>query len=110
TRGRREESEASLAELRPGLPASLVAQTEALLGRPAEGDESPLPDMTSYIASIAMADALKAAEDHLEKNRHLIEEQQREHQAQLEKERSEHAEALAKEKAAHQKEREAHQR
>jgi hypothetical protein len=110
TRGRRAESDASLAEQRPGLPASLVTQTEALLGRPVEGDESPLPDMTSYIASIAMADALKAAEEHLEKNRNLIETQQKEHQAQLEKERNEHAEALAKEKAAHQKERDAHMR
>jgi hypothetical protein len=110
TRGRRSESDESLAEQRPGLPASLVTQTEALLGRPVEGDESPLPDMTSYIASIAMADSLKAAEEHLEKNRHLIEQQQQEHQAQLEKERAEHADALAKEKAAHQKEREAHAR
>lgn len=111
TRGRRPDVEdATLGELRPGLPASIVAATEALLGQRPEGDETPLPDITSYIASIAMAEALKEGEIHLEKNRNLIEEQQRQHQEQLEKERREHAEALAKEKAAHQKEREAHQR
>lgn len=110
TRGRRPEVETPLAKLRPGLPASLIAQTEALQGRKAEGDETPLPDITAYIAAIAMADSLKAGEEHLEKNRNLIDQQQKEHQEQLEKERREHAEALAKEKAAHQKEREAHQR
>ncbi len=110
TRGRRPEHETPLAEMRPGLPASLIAQTEALQGRQADGDETPLPDITTYIAAIAMADSLKAAEEHLEKNRNLIEQQQKDHQEQLEKERREHADALAKEKAAHQKEREAHQR
>ena len=110
TRGRKlAEGEATLAQMRPGLPASLVTQTEALLGRAAE--EAPVPsDMRSYIASIAMAEALKAGEEHLEANRNLIEQQQREHQEQLEQQRAEHEEALAKEKAAHQKEREAHQR
>lgn len=109
TRGRRAEKDVSLAAQRPGLPTSVVEQTERLLGKETEGD-APLPDVTSYIASIAMAEALKAAEDHLERNRHLIEEQQREHQAQLERERAEHAEALAKERQAHAREREAHQR
>lgn len=110
TRGRKiVEGETTLAQMRPGLPASVVAQTETLLGRGAEDASAPT-DIRSYIASIAMADSLKAAEEHLEANRTLIERQQQEHQAQLEKERAEHAEALAKEKAAHQKEREAHQR
>lgn len=110
TRGRQiVEGESSLAQMRPGLPATLVAQTEALLGRPTEGVEAPT-DMRSYIASIAMADALKAAQDHLEATRHLIEQQQREHQEQLERERKEHADALQKEKDAHQRERDAHQR
>lgn len=110
TRGRAiVEGESSLAQMRPGLPATLVAQTEALLGHPTEGAEAPT-DMRAYLASIAMADALKAGQDHLEANRNLIEQQQREHQEQLERERKEHAEALQKEKDAHQKEREAHQR
>ena len=110
TRGRTlVDGDATLAQMRPGLPATLVAQTEALLGRAAEGAEAPT-DMRSYIASIAMADALKAGQDHLEANRSLIEQQQREHHEQLERERKEHAEALQREKDAHQKEREAHQR
>jgi hypothetical protein len=110
TRGRKlVEGEATLAEMRPGLPSSLVTQTEALLGRAAEDAAVPT-DMRSYIASIAMAEALKEGEEHLEANRNLIEQQQREHQEQLEKQRAEHEEVLAQEKAAHQKEREAHQR
>lgn len=110
TRGRTPgDAEGSLAQMRPGLPTNVVLQTEALLGRAPEGVEAPT-DMRSYIASIAMAEALKQGQDHLEANRNLIEQQQREHQEQLERERKEHAEALQKEKDAHQREREAHQR
>ena len=53
-----------LAELRPGLPKKVVEQTEALL---AATPGSPVPDVSGYIASIAMAEALKNGEVEIEK-------------------------------------------
>lgn len=47
-----------LAELRPGLPESVLTTTEALLQR----SGSEIPDVRGYIAAIAMADALKRGE------------------------------------------------
>jgi hypothetical protein len=90
-----------LAELRPGLAASLVEETEAWLHpERANGD---LPDINGYIARIAMADALKSGETHLEAARHAIEEQQRAHTEQLEKERREHEQQLAAERKEHER-------
>jgi hypothetical protein len=91
-----------LAELRPGLPASVVQQTNALLGL--SRTSTTVPDVTSYISAIAMADALKEGEIELEKARHAIEEQQRKHREQLERERREHDQQLAEARAAHQRE------
>jgi hypothetical protein len=88
-----------LSELRPGLPASLVAETEALL-QPAAG--AKLPDVTAYIARIAMAEALKSAEEHLEIAKNAIAENERLHKEQIAKERREHEEQLAAERKAHE--------
>ena len=109
TRGNRspDETHTPLAELRPGLPASVASQTEALIAAQPGQD---VPDMPSFIASIAMADALKAGEEHLAKTRHTIEAERADHEAQLEKERREHVEALTREKEAHARDRAAHER
>ena len=95
-----ERAEQPLGELRPGLPDAVVAQTEQLLS---PSREAPAPDVIGYIGAIAMAESLKAGEEHLERTRSLIEEQKRAHQAQLEKERREHDAQLADERARHQK-------
>jgi hypothetical protein len=94
-----ERAEQPLGELRPGLPTVVITQTEQLLS-PSRG---AAPDVIGYIGAIAMADALKAGEEHLEQTRNQIETQKREHQAQLEQERREHDEQLAEERASHQK-------
>ena len=87
-----------LGELRPGLPAVLLEETEQLL----HPDPSPATrDVSGYIARIAMADALKTAQDKLEESRNLIERQEAEHKAQLEKERAEHDAQIATERKAH---------
>jgi hypothetical protein len=95
-----ERAEQPLGELRPGLPAVVVTQTEQLLS---PSRESGVPDVIGYIGAIAMADALKAGEEHLERTHNLIEEQKREHQTQLETERREHDLQLADEQAKHKK-------
>jgi hypothetical protein len=91
-----------LAELRPGLPVVVIEQTDALLQL--SRTSTNVPDVTGYIAAIAMAEALKEGEIHLEKTRHIIEEQQRLHREQLEKERREHNEQLATEQKTHAQE------
>jgi hypothetical protein len=53
-----------LAELRPGLPKKVVEQTEALL---AATPGTRIPDVSGYIASIAMAEALKNGEVEIER-------------------------------------------
>jgi hypothetical protein len=53
-----------LAELRPGLPKKVIEQTEALS---AATPGSAIPDISGYIASIAMAEALKHGEVEIEK-------------------------------------------
>ena len=90
----------SLRELRPGLPESVLAQADALLSPSRDAER---PDVVGFIGAIAMADALKAGEDHLETTRNLIEEQKRAHQAQLEQERAAHDAELAEQRAAHEK-------
>jgi Protein tyrosine and serine/threonine kinase len=62
-----------LAEVRPGLPERLIGQTEELLGLTRS---SAVPDVTEYIAVIAMADALKKGETECaETTRKLLEEE-----------------------------------
>ena len=89
-----------LAELRPGLPAKLVEQTEALLQPPREG--VPLVDTNAYIALIAMADAVKHGETHVADTTREMQEQQRIAREQLEAERRAHDELIAKERRAHE--------
>jgi hypothetical protein len=96
-----EREDQPLAELRPGLAASLVEETEALLHP--ERASGSLPDINGYIARIAMADALKSGETHLTEARTAIEEQQRVHREQLEKERREHEQQLAAERKEHER-------
>lgn len=91
-----------LAELRPGLPKSVIQQTAALLEL--SRTSTKIPDVTGYISAIAMAEALKEGEVEVEKARHVIEEQQRLHREQLEKERRDHNEQLSEERAGHQRE------
>lgn len=95
-----ERADQPLAELRPGLPAALVEETEALL-HPERATE--LPDVNNYIARIAMADALKDGETFLEKTHNTIQEQQHAHREQLDKERREHEQQLAAERKEHEK-------
>lgn len=104
-----------LAELRPGLPAALIEETERLLDRNAgSAGASSAADVTGYIARIAMADALRQAEEHLEASRSAIEIREREHREQLELERREHDAKIAAERRAHEAqlaaEREQHER
>jgi hypothetical protein len=94
-----EREEQPLAELRPGLPTVLLEETEQLL-HPQPNAEPR--DVSGYVARIAMADALKEAQDHLEASRNLIERQEAEHRAQLEKERREHETQIAAERKAHE--------
>jgi hypothetical protein len=96
-----EREEEPLAKLRPGLAASLVEETEALLR--ADAASATLPDLNDYIARIAMADALKSGETHLTEARTAIEEQQRVHREQIEKERREHEQQLAAERREHER-------
>ena len=95
-----ERAERPLAELRPGLPTRLVEDTEALL-QPAR--DATAQDITGYISRIAMAEALKNGEVHLEEVRSAIEAQQRVHKEQLEKERREHEQLIANERKEHER-------
>ena len=95
-----ERADRALAEMRPGLPAGLVEDTEALL-QPSRA--AAVPDITAYIARIAMAEALKSGETHLEETRNAILEQQRVHKEQLEKERHEHEQQIAAEHKEHER-------
>ena len=95
-----ERAERPLAELRPGLPLLLVDETETLL-RSARPEESP--DVTGYIARIAMADALKKGEVHIEETRAAVEEEKRVFKEQLDKERLEHEQQIATERKEHER-------
>jgi len=98
-----ERAEQPLAELRPGLPNSLVEETGKLLdARPADG-EAAAADVTGYIARIAMAEALKDGEVQLEATRKAIEEQKRAHDELIARERKAHDEELATARKEHQR-------
>ena len=97
-----EREERPLGELRPGLPKQMIDETEQLLAYPRAGD-AQRPDAASYIARIAMSEALKNGEEYLEATRNVIQEQRRVHKEQLEKERLEHEEHLAKERKEYER-------
>lgn len=82
-----------LGELRPGLPARVIEQTEALLT--ASPDAEGLPDVRGYIASIAMAEELKRAEVERAAVRRETEEEQGRIRAELAAEREAHDRDLA---------------
>lgn len=69
-----ETAAASLGELRPDLPQRLVQQTDTLLDPTLPSGEPP--DMTSYIALIAMADSLRAGEEEAARLRSAFDAQQ----------------------------------
>ncbi|MEX2178303.1 MAG: protein kinase [Gemmatimonadaceae bacterium] len=81
-----------LAELRPGLPARVLEQTDALLN-PAAGS-APL-DVTEYIAAIAMSEELKRGEVELARVMAEVSEEQRTTREQLGAERQAHESDLA---------------
>lgn len=92
-----------LGELRPGLPAALIEETERLLRRDAASPETAsAADVSGYIARIAMADALRQAEEHLRASHNAIEIREQEHRAQLEAERRNHDAQIAAERHAHE--------
>lgn len=93
-----------LAELRPGLPARVVQQTEALLGR-AESLE-PV-DVRAYIAAIAMSEELKQGEEEWKRVTREMSEEQRIMREQLAAERKAHEEDLAEQARKFEKERDA---
>lgn len=82
-----------LDELRPGLPARVVEQTEAVLATGPDADG--LPDVRGYIASIAMAEEMKRAEIERAAVRREIEEEQARIRAELAAEREAHDRDLA---------------
>lgn len=98
-----EREDQPLAELRPGLPSSVLRETDELLqaarGR-AGGDD---PDVTGYISRLAMADDLKRGEVHLEKSRNAIKEAHRKAKEEIEAQRKQHEEQLATAKAEHER-------
>lgn len=95
-----EREDRPLAELRPGLPARIISDTEKLL-QPSRG-RAEVPDIGAYISGLAMAEDLKSGEVHLEKVRDAIQEQQRLAREQLESERRAHQQQLLSERKAHE--------
>jgi hypothetical protein len=89
-----------LAELRPGLPKSVLQETEALL-TPDNGAEAP--DVTGFISRLAMAEDLKRGEMHLEKSRNAIKEAHRKAKEQIESARLAHEQQLAAERKEHER-------
>jgi hypothetical protein len=104
--------EQPLAELRPGLPTSLLQETEVLLrglGHRAghNGQQRPgatdIPDVTAYISRLAMAEDLKRGEMHLEKSRNAIKEAHRKAKEEIEANRKAHETQLAAARAEHER-------
>lgn len=92
-----------LAELRPGLPARVLEQTDALLNPAAVS--APL-DVTEYIAAIAMSEELKRGEVELERVMAEMSEEQRTTREQLAAERQAHESDLAEQARVFAKEKE----
>jgi hypothetical protein len=100
-----ERDQRPLAELRPGLPARLVEQTESLLGR-SRADESGYLNVRSFIASIAMADELKRGEEEYARVIQELTDEQRQTREELAAERKAHEEDLARQAEKFRAERE----
>lgn len=90
-----------LEELRPGLPARVVQQTEALLGR---ADSVESVDVRAYIAAIAMAEELKLGEQEYARVMREMSEEQEAIRAELAAERKAHEEDLAEQARRFEKE------
>ena len=95
-----ERDDQPLAELRPGLPRTVVEETDALL-QPKSGAETP--DVTGYISRLAMAEDLKRGELHLEKSRAAIKEALRKAKEQIAVAKAAHEQQLAAERKEHER-------
>ena len=95
-----ERDDQPLAELRPGLPRTVVEETDALL-QPQKGVETP--DVTGYISRLAMAEDLKRGELHLEKSRAAIKEALHKAKEQIAIAKAAHEEQLAAERKEHER-------
>ncbi|MGH7677965.1 MAG: hypothetical protein ACRENU_05825 [Gemmatimonadaceae bacterium] len=90
-----------LTEVRPGLPTAVSEQTEALLAAPNEAGASP--DVKGYIASIAMADAIRHGETACEESKQRVLEEERAAREEIDARRRECEEqAVARERAFRQ--------
>jgi hypothetical protein len=98
-----EREEQPLAELRPGLPVSLLRETDALLAMPQGRGSGEMPDVTGYISRLAMAEDLKRGELHVEKSRNAIKEAHRKAKAEIEAQRRSHEEQLTAARAEHER-------
>jgi hypothetical protein len=83
----KEAAGASLGQLRPALPQRLVEQTDTLLGPTLPSGEPP--DMTSYIALVAMADSVHAGEEEADRLRTAFDAERQAATEQLAAERAE---------------------
>ncbi len=90
-----------LAEARPGLSVRLIEQTEALL----QGSGDGTPDVNGYIATIAMAEALKRSETESEETTRKLLEEERVAREKLESERQATERAAAEQARLFQRER-----
>lgn len=86
----------TLAEMRPDLPKRLVDQTERL--REATRPDASLPDAETYVASIAMAEALKQVETEAAETETALRSEERSVREQLEAERRDHERKITEER------------
>lgn len=86
----------TLAEMRPDLPKRLIDQTERL--RQATRPDPSLPDAETYVASIAMAEALKQVETEAAETEQTLRSEERSVREQLESERREHERKITEER------------
>ena len=98
-----EREEQPLAELRPGLPTSVLQETEALLSAPRTRGAGEEPDVTGYISRLAMAEDLKRGEVHLEKSRNAIKEAHRKAKEEIQSAKEAHEKQLAAARAEHER-------
>ena len=99
-----EREQQPLGELRPGLPKRVVEQTDALLSG-ADDAERPF-DVSEYIASIAMAEAIKQGEDEYQRVIAEMADEARVAREQLAAERLAHETDLAEQARTFQREKE----
>lgn len=99
-----ERDQQPLGELRPGLPDRLIEQTEQLLHPDAHGRT---PDVSEYIATVAMAEALKRGETECAETTRKLLEEERIAREKIEAERAATEHAAAEQARLFQLEREA---